>query len=75
MLFRRGSEMVQPDFNIFFFRGGGGGGVLKVVNTCIYQLSFILKLDMAKSIFLNIFVQDCRSKFQGELKHKSVWLL
>ena len=69
--------MVQPDFNIFFFAGeaGGGGGVLKVVNSCIYQLSFIFKLDMAKSIFLNIFVQDCRSKFQGELKHKSVWLL
>jgi len=57
------------------FSWGGGGVVFKVVNICSYRLSFILKLDMAKSIFLNIFVQDCRSKFQGELKHKSVWLL
>ena len=68
--------MVQPDFNIFFVGEVGEGGELKVVNICsLDQLTFILKLDMAKSIFLNIFVQHCRSKFQGELKHKSVWLL
>ena len=70
-----GGQKWSSRTSTFFFPGGGGGGVLKVVNICIYQLSFILKLDMAKSIFLNIFVQDCRSKFQGELKHKSVWLL
>ena len=46
--------MIQSDFNIFF-EGGGGGGVF-VVNSAFK--SFILKLDMVTSIFLNIFVQD-----------------
>ena len=61
--------MIQPDFNsvffvfcLFFFGGGGvrrrggwEGGVFVV--TSAFK-SFILKLDMVKSIFLNIFVQD-----------------
>ena len=68
--FRNGPAGLQH-----LFSWEGGKGELKVVNICSYQLTFILKLDMAKSIFLNIFFQDCRSKFQGELKHKSVWLL
>ena len=70
-----GGQKWSSRTSTFFFPGEGGGGVLKVVNICIYELSFIQKLDMAKSIFLNIFVQDCRSKFQGELKHKSLQLL
>ena len=56
------SEMIQPDFNIFFFwRGGGGGGeegeYFFVV--AIAFKSFILKHDTATSIFLNISIQDC----------------
>ena len=59
--------MIQPDFNnvffcvfVFFFFGGEElgwweGGVFVVTSTF---KSFILKLDMGKSIFLNIFVQD-----------------
>ena len=73
-----GGQKWSSRTSTFFLLGrwGRGGGDLKVVNICsLDQLTFILKLDMAKSIFLNIFVQHCRSKFQGELKHKSVWLL
>ena len=42
---------------VCFFLGGGGweGGVFVVI---IAFKSFILKLDMGNSIFLNIFVQD-----------------
>ena len=60
--------MIQPDFNnvfflcvrFFFFFGGEElgwweGGVFVV--TSAFK-SFILKLDMGNSIFLNIFVQD-----------------
>ena len=59
--------MIQPDFNnvffcvvVFFFFGGEElgwweGGVF-VVTSAFKR--FILKLDMGKSIFLNIFVQD-----------------
>ena len=56
--------MIQPDFNRVFFlvrrRGGGGGGWEGgvFVVTSAFK-SFILKLDMGKSIFLNIFVQYC----------------
>ena len=50
-------------FFYFFFWAGGGeeggrgweGGVFVVASAF---KSFILKLDMGKSIFLNIFVQD-----------------
>ena len=46
--------MIHPDFNIVFFFGGGGvGGVFVVVSAF---KSFILKLDMVTSSFLNIFV-------------------
>ena len=41
----------------FFF---GKGGVFVVASYSDFK-SFILKQDMAKSVFLNIFVQDCSS--------------
>ena len=47
--------MIQPDFNIVFW--GEEGGVF-VVDSAFK--SFILKVDIVTSIFLNIFVQDCR---------------
>ena len=40
--------MIQPDFNIFLY---GGGGVFVVVR--VFKM-FILKLDMAMSIFLTL---------------------
>ena len=46
--------MIQSDFNIVFW---GEGGVFVVASA--YK-SFILNVDMVRSIFLNIFVQDCR---------------
>ena len=51
--------MIQSDFNIvfFFFFFGGERGVFVVVISTFK--SFILKLDIVTSIFLNIFVQDC----------------
>ena len=42
-------------FQHYFFMGGGG--VFVVVS--VFK-NFILKLDIATSIFLDIFVQDCR---------------
>ena len=51
------SEMIQPHLSIFFF---GKGGVFVVASYSDFK-SFILKQDMAKSVFLNIFVQDCSS--------------
>ena len=60
--------MIQPDFNsvflfgilfVFFFGGEEGGGVGREVFVVTNAFkSFILKLDMGNSIFLNIFVQD-----------------
>ena len=55
--------MIQPDFNnifcfvlfCFFLVGDGKGGVFVV--TSAFK-SFVFQLDMGKSIFLNIFVQD-----------------
>ena len=44
--------MIHPDFNIVFF--GGGEGAVFVVASALR--SFILKLDMVTSSFLNIFV-------------------
>ena len=54
------SEMIQPDFNIFFFFlvGGGEEGEYFFVVAIAFK-SFILKHDTATSIFLNISVQDC----------------
>ena len=46
--------MIQSDFNIVFC---GEGGVFVVAGAF---KSFILKVDIVTSIFLNIFVQDCR---------------
>ena len=46
--------MIQSDFNIVFW---GEGGVFVVASA--YK-SFILNVDMVTSIFLIIFVQDCR---------------
>ena len=45
--------MIQPDFNIAFLS--------QLFNFVVARAfkSFILKLEMATSIFLNIFVQDC----------------
>ena len=48
--------MIQSDLNIFCVCVGGGGGGIFVVNSAFK--SFILKLDMVTSIFLDIFVQD-----------------
>ena len=42
----------------FFLGGGGGGGEGEGE-----YLGFILKLDMASSIFPNIFFQDCRLSY------------
>ena len=39
--------MIQPDFNTIFFMGGGG--VFVVVS--VFK-NFLLKIDMAMSIFL-----------------------
>ena len=50
------SDMIHPDFNIVFF-WGGVGGVFVVASAF---KSFILKLDVVTSSFLNIFVHDCR---------------
>ena len=52
ILFGWGAEMIQPDFNKVFFLGGGEGEEFVIS-------SAILKLDIAMSIFGNIFVQDC----------------
>ena len=46
--------MIQADFNIVFLflgRGGGGGGVFVIAGAL---KSFILKLPIVASIFLNI---------------------
>ena len=51
ILFGWGDEMIQPDFNKVFLGEGEG-------NAFIIS-SAILKLDIAMSIFGNIFVQDC----------------
>ena len=44
--------MIKPDFNIVFWREGGVFVVASAFK------SFILKVDMVTSIFLNIFVHD-----------------
>ena len=46
----------QADFKIVFLEGGG------VVVVFSPFKSFILKLDVVTSVFLNIFVEDCRSE-------------
>ena len=48
------SEIIHPGFNIVFWEEGG---VFVIASAFT---SFILKLDMVTSIFLNIFVQDFR---------------
>ena len=50
--------MIQPDFNIRGFLAGGGGWGRGVFVAAIVFKSFFLKLNMATSIFLNIFVHD-----------------
>ena len=55
ILFRRG-QLIQPDFNIVFLGAvQKGGGVFVVASAC---KSFILKLDIPTSVFLNIFVYE-----------------
>ena len=57
ILFRRG-QLIQPDLNIVFLRlvqTGGGGGVFVVASAF---KSFILKLDIPTSVFLNVFVYE-----------------
>ena len=56
ILFRRG-QLIQPDFNIVFLRlvQKRGGGVFVVASAF---KSFILKLDIPTSVFLNIFVYE-----------------
>ena len=48
-----GSEVIQPDFNIVFL-----GKEERVFVVASAFKSFILKVDMVTSIFLNIFVHD-----------------
>ena len=55
ILFRRG-QLIQPDFNIVFLRLVQKGGGVFVVASAFK--SFILKLDIPTSVFLNIFVYE-----------------
>ena len=54
ILFRRG-QVIQPDFNIVFLGAVQKGGVLVVASAF---KSFILKLDIPTSVFLNVFVYE-----------------
>ena len=55
ILFRRG-QLIQPDFNIVFLGSVQKGGGVFVVGSAFK--SFILKLDIPTSVFLNIFVYE-----------------
>ena len=55
ILFRRG-QVIQPDFNIVFFGCSAEGGGVFVVASAFK--SFILKLDIPTSVFLNVFVYE-----------------
>ena len=55
ILFRRG-QLIQPDFNIVFLGGAVQKGGVFVVASAFK--SFILKLDIPTSVFLNIFVYE-----------------
>ena len=54
ILFRRG-QLIQPDFNIVFWGAVQKRGVFVVASAF---KSFILKLDIPTSVFLNIFVYE-----------------
>ena len=59
LLFRRGQKWSSRTSTLFLFGGSGGGGG----EGGRRNMSFILRIHMASSIFSNIFVQDCRLSY------------